>query len=383
MFLACLVQFSFFSLAEAEDSQYPVRIFFFHTSGCPHCKDEEKFFKDLEKKYSNIEIHSFEVSSDFKSRNLFEQALTKFNLSGGVPLTIIDDQPIVGFNNAKGIGQKIEDKIIKCSDTPCNSYLNEVLGLAMIEGQVINTEELTKQEDQNQITICGKEFNLKNGPVYFWGIFLGLADGINPCMFSVLLFLITYLLAIGSRKKMIKAGIAFTVTTFIVYFLFMYGIIQIIDVLKVASFARWIIIAFSFAIGLIMIKDFFFYNKWISLEISSKAKPFLEKLVKKGTVFSAVLLAIFSSLIELPCTSGIPLAYISILTTRDCSIPIHLLVYNLFFILPLVIIILGVAFTWTKVEKVEIWRQKSRKYMRLIAGILLLFLAFALLFNWI
>jgi cytochrome c biogenesis protein CcdA/glutaredoxin len=379
--LACLSQLGFFSSAKAEEPQNPVRIFFFHTDSCPHCKDEEKFLEELEKKYSNIEIHGFEVSSDFKNQNLFEQVVTKFNLSGGVPVTIIDDQPIVGFDSAKGLGKKIEEKVVQCSDTPCNSYLNEVLGLSEIEGAEENKEEIKTEE--GQITMFGKEYNLRSGPVYLWGIVLGLADGINPCMFSVLLFLITYLLAIGSRKKMMKAGIAFVITTFIVYFLFMYGIIQIIDVLKIASFARWIIIGFSFIVGLIMIKDFFFYQRWISLEISPKFKPYLEKLVKKGTVFSAILLAIVASLVELPCTSGIPLAYVSILTTRDVSIPIHLFVYNLFFILPLLIIILGVAFTWTKAEKVEAWREKSKKYMRLVAGILLLFLSFALLFNWL
>jgi cytochrome c biogenesis protein CcdA len=378
--LACLLQLGFFSSAKAEESQHPVRIFFFHSDSCPHCKDEEEFLEDLEKKYPNIEIHGFEVSSDFKSQNLFEQAIKKFDLAGGIPLTIIDDQPIVGFDNAKGLGKKIEDKVKKCSDAPCNSYLNKVLGLSEIEGQAVVVEE---SENQEQMTMFGKEVNLKNGSVYFWGVFLGLADGINPCMFSVLLFLITYLLAIGSRKKMIKAGIAFVVTTFVVYFLFMYGIIQIIDVLKIASLARWIIITFSFVVGLIMIKDFFFYEKWVSLGISSKIKPHLEKLVKKGTVFSAILLAIFSSLVELPCTSGIPLAYISILTTGNYSVPIHLFIYNLFFVLPLLIIIFGVAFTWTKAEKVEAWREKSKKYMRLVAGILLLFLSFALLFNWL
>jgi cytochrome c biogenesis protein CcdA len=190
-------------------------------------------------------------------------------------------------------------------------------------------------------------------------------------------------MSIGSTKKAIKAGTAFAITTFFVYFLFMLGIIHIIDVLEIAQQARYAIIIFALVAGLLMIKDFFFYGKWFSLEIPSSCKPKLESLIKKGTIPSVVLLALLASLVELPCTSGLPLAYVSILSAKDVSPAFYLFLYNLFFILPLVLIVAGVALAWSKIEDVERWRERTKKYMRLVAGVILVFLAIALWKNWL
>jgi cytochrome c biogenesis protein CcdA len=196
-------------------------------------------------------------------------------------------------------------------------------------------------------------------------------------MFSVLIFLLTYLLAIGSRKKALKAGLIFTATTFVVYFLLMFGIIKVIDVLAIEKYARGVIVVIALVAGLIMVKDFFFYGKWISLEISARFKPTIERLIKRGTIPSAILLALLSSIVELPCTSVLPLAYAGVLTSRDLSVFWPLILYNIFFVLPLLVIIVAVTFAWAKVENFEQMRVKYRKFMRLGAGLLLLLLALA------
>ncbi len=150
--------------------------------------------------------------------------------------------------------------------------------------------------------------------IAFWAVVLGILDGVNPCMFSVLIFLLTYLIGVGSRKKALKTGLVFAAVTFAVYFSLMLGIFQIVSVLKISSWVRYIAIGIALVLGILMVKDYFFYGKWISLAIPDKHKPTIEKLVKKGTYFSVALLALFASLVELPCTSGIPIAFTSILT---------------------------------------------------------------------
>jgi len=60
-----------------------------------------------------------------------------------------------------------------------------------------------------------------------------------------------------------------------------------------------------------------------------------------------------------------------------------LILYNVFFVLPLLIIVFGTIFVWKKVEKVEEWREKSKKYMRLVAGVLLILLSIAIWNNWL
>lgn len=364
-----------------------VRLYFFHTSTCPHCKEEGKFLEKIKKEYPTLEIQSFLLDEE-KNVSIFKKVINKYNLSGGVPVTIIGEEVIVGFNNEFGIGKEIKKEIEKCFDKNCESFLDEELGLAPLTGGAVNTnnnqEEEKDHDSHKTIQVFGKEICLEeDNSLCFLGGFLGLADGINPCMFSVLMFLLVYLMGIGSSRKAFKAGIAFVITTFFFYLIFMYGLIRIIDILEISQEVRAVVALFAFLAGLVMIKDYFFYGRWFSFEISEKFKPFLERMTKKGTVLSAIVLALAASLVELPCTSGIPLAYVSILSDQEVFVLGYLMLYNFFFILPLLVIVLGTIFVWKKVEKIEEFKERGKKYMRLVAGILLVFLALAIWNNWL
>lgn len=375
--------------SEAQEEKNNVRLYFFHTSSCPHCQKEAEFLDKIKDNYSNLEIHSF-LLDEKKNVPIFKKVVDKFDLSGGVPVTVIGEEVMVGYNNEMGVGRKIKQRIEECSSDNCQSFLDEELGLGILNENPLNSQGASSEEgleenhDYHQtIQVFGKEICLEEGgSLCFLGIFLGLADGINPCMFSVLTFLLVYLMGIGSSKKALKAGIAFIITTFLFYLFFMYGLIKIISVLEIAREVRVAVSIFALLAGLVMIKDYFFYGKWFSFEISNKVKPILEKLTKKGTVASAVVLALLASLVELPCTSGIPLAYVSILSTKDVFALGYLILYNLFFVLPLLVIVLGTIFVWKKVEKVEKWKEDSKKYMRLVAGILLILLSIAIWNGW-
>jgi cytochrome c biogenesis protein CcdA len=374
---------------KASNGSNEVRLFLFHSESCPHCKLELKFVEKLKEKYPNLKVYEYELTKDFRNQSLFRKVTEYYKLDGSVPTNIIGDEPLIGYDDEKGIGAKLEKRIQECSQKDCSSWLDGELGLPALDMKILPEEVKEEAQDINikeadSVRILGKELSFnQQTSVYGMGMLLGLADGVNPCMFSVLIFLLTYLLAVGSRKRALKAGLAFTITTFLVYFLFMYGIIKVVDVLQISDLLRKVVIAFAFFAGLIMVKDYFFYGKGISLEIPAKAKPLIESLIKKGTVPSAVLLAFFSSIVELPCTSGLPLAYISILSKKELHPFWYLAWYNLFFIVPLLVIILGITFAWAKIENFEEWRQKYKKYMRLAAGVLLLLLAFSLWKNWI
>jgi len=385
----------------------PVRLYMFHLDTCSRCHDEHEFLEKVAKKLPHLEVVEFEVSQkNFQNRSFFSNVIQHYELEGGgVPVTVIGDQLIVGFDDEKGKGVEILQQVAQCSTSVCESWIDDTQGSVSTEKVSVNEKtlktlgidpaQLSTIDDQpnqvtqnpgqnNQVRVFGREFNLENqSSTMVIGIILGLADGINPCMFSVLIFLLTYLMAIGSRKKALKAGIIFTVTTFAVYFLFMLGIIKVVDILGVAYWFRWIVIFFALFAGIVMIKDYFFYGKWFSLEIPKRFRPKIQSLIKKGTLPSAFVLALLASIVELPCTSGLPLAYVTILADRQLNPVWYLLIYNFFFVLPLFVIILSVVFAWTKSEKVEEKRIKLRKYMRLVAGVLLVLMALALWQNWI
>jgi len=222
-------------------------------------------------------------------------------------------------------------------------------------------------------------------PIPILGAVLGFLDGaFNPCALSVLFFLAAYLLAIGSRKKALILGLVYSVMVFLVYFLFMYGALNIFFIVGYLEIVKMVIGVVTVAAGLIQIKDFFFYGKWLSLEIPKSAKPTIESLIKRATIPSAILLGIFVSLVEIPCAGGFPLAFLAIISSKTGLENIfYLVIYNFFFVLPLIILTLVLYFGFIQIEKAEKARLKLRKYMRLISGVVLLALGLSILMRWI
>ena len=278
---------------------------------------------------------------------------------------------------------KNTNPIVDCTDDINNTW-NDDANITIINNKTWDIEDQTwdnvDDTNENQTTkIFWKEISLdKVGPVLF-GIALWFADWINPCMFWVLIFLLTYLVSIGSRKKVLYSWLIFVVTTFVLYFAIMYWMHKLLFntnfFLKYISTVKYVIWCLAIVLWLLEIKDFFWYGKWISLAIPKWAKPTLEYVTKKWTYMSAFILAVLSTFVELPCTIWIPLAYVWAVWTK-INIFAALWIYNFFFILPLIIIILGIyygisAFK-TKDWDLAINKVSNKKIMRLVAGIILI-----------
>jgi cytochrome c biogenesis protein CcdA len=224
-------------------------------------------------------------------------------------------------------------------------------------------------------------------PIFLFAIGLGLVDGIlNPCALSVLFFLVAYLLAIGTSKKCLRIGIAYSSVVFVVYFLFMYGVLNVISIIGFIEIIKIIVASVLIVAGLLSLKDFFFYGKFVSLEIPKFAKPKIERLIKMATLPSAILLGVLVSFVEIPCAGSFPFAFITILAERGIvgtTAVLYLLLYNFFFVIPLILLVLIFYFGLQKVEKAEELRLKTRKHMRLVTGLILIVLGLAMLLRWI
>lgn len=229
-------------------------IYFFWGQGCPRCADEESFFEKLQQKYSQLEIRYFEVYNSKENQDLFRKVAQAYNTSAmGVPMTFIGKDFIVGFASENITGKQIENLIQNCLDRICPSP-GDILAAGGID-------KCTREEEDVCISLFGREIKISSqSSLLFLGIILGLADGINPCMFSVLLFLLTYLLAIGSKRKAIKIGLVFTIGVFAIYFLFMLGMINLIGLIGVIQKIKIIVAVLALIAGLVMIKDFFAFG---------------------------------------------------------------------------------------------------------------------------
>ncbi len=221
---------------------------------------------------------------------------------------------------------------------------------------------------------------------------LAIADSINPCELSILTLILVSILTKfpRERKKILQIGLAFIATMFIVYLiygLFLVNIFKSITQLAVAKL--WIYKIFG-ALGILLgamnIKDFFKYGSLgFVTEVPRKWRPKMKEMIAKiSSVKGAAIIGLFCALFLTPCTIGPYILCCGLLEPLQIaqSIP-WLLLYNLIFILPMIIITLIIYFGFSTVDNVYGWREKNLRIMHLITGIILVLIGLALIFGWL
>ncbi len=221
---------------------------------------------------------------------------------------------------------------------------------------------------------------------------LALVDAVNPCAFAVLLLLLTAILAYnpGNRRSVLLGGLMFVTAVFAMYFIYglvfirFFQLIQTLNVVKIWLFRALAITAIIF--GLLNIRDFIKYKPGgIGTEMPLMLRPKMQAMIARVTSPKGAFLAgIMVTLFLLPCTIGPYVIAAGILSVFDmlANIPV-LIVYNLIFVLPMMVIV-GIVYLGLRgVKDVEEWKNRHITKLHLIAGILMLFVGVALLMGWV
>ena len=176
----------------------------------------------------------------------------------------------------------------------------------------------------------------------------------------------------GSSKRALRAGLIYTFVVFIVYFLSGLGIFRVIQ--SFTSMTHYIYLAAGvlvLTLGLWQFKDVFLPKVGPTLQISSKAKPVIGNIIHKGTIPAMILLGIIVSLFELPCTGGIYLGILTLMSiNKTFAIP-YLLLYNLIFVLPLIILTVMI-YKGMSPKILQRWNLRQRNWMKIGAGVVLI-----------
>lgn len=203
-------------------------------------------------------------------------------------------------------------------------------------------------------------------------------DSINPCAIGVLLFLATVMLKVSSQRgALLRLGTVYITTVYIVYTLSGLGLIWFQYELIQRGFAEIVGVTVGglvVALGLIEIKDFFWYGTGISLEIPPRYKEKITEMAQTISMPGMITIGGFVALVELPCTGGPYLAITAILAKSfDMQAFLYLLLYNVIFVLPLVVILVMIYYGATTL-RLKKWREAKRKWMNLASGLLMIVL---------
>ncbi len=352
-----------------------VRLFFFYSEGCESCREiKTEVLPLLQQKYGqNLEIKSLEISSISNYELLLKlerQSGRKINKTP--PLIFIGQDVLAG---ATVIRENLDVTIRKYQHLGKTNFsdtiLSEIPGL------------------KSKVTEAFQKISLL-------ALITGaLVDGINPCAFTTLVFLISYLALIGRKgKQLLLSGFLFSFGVFAAYFLAGIGVLEFLNQLHAFQFIdkalRWLVIVIAVLFGILNLYDYFVLKsekkERLKLGLGNHLKQKIHVLIrteKHSTGYvSGLLLGAMVGLLELPCTGQVYFPIIMMVREEN---PIrikaigYLLLYNSIFILPLIVVFTGVYSGFSSGNLTKLIQDHLAKVKLLTS---LFFFGLALLLVW-
>ena len=361
-----------------------VNIYLFYSELCSTCKAEKEYLDEYSKN-NNVNVILYEVTKNEENAKLLNNVRTALkNKELTTPYTVIGTMGLTGFSDT--IQLHIENAVEKYSN---EEYVDIV---DVVKNNLDVDYEIDYPEGDFKLPILGK-IDPKGVSLPIVAIIVGFIDGFNPCAMWVLLFLISMIIGMKNRKKMWIIGLTFLITSALIYLGFMLAWLQVAITLTQISWIRLIIGLIALIGGCINLVSYYKERKkenGCHVVDSKKRKSILKKInsiIKnadeeketfwktQGTFILALIgiigLAISVNLIELACSSGLPLIFTQILALNDLnSIQyfLYILLYVIFFLID-DIVIFAIAMKSLKVTGIS---TKYNKLSHLIGGILML-----------
>lgn len=323
----------------------PIYIVFAYAPGCPHCEALNSYLGNLSLKY--------ELRVTYLNAITNQTALSRYLSRYGVPQQYWNSVPILFVNGTYCAG-----------DTPCEAFMSQNIAAFAASGTQMPSPGLGGLGMVSIAELTG----------------LALVDSINPCAFAVLIFFLSTLFMRDPNKRyrILLGGVAFALGIFAFYIsigvLLLMGIKSALAVTSLKS--NYIYGAFgvlTIAMGLLNLSDYFL-PKGFAIKIPKRWKPSLmDTMTRLVSIPAAFVAGVLVTAFLLPCITGPYLVAGSLLTGLQLGTAVlWLAYYNALFVLPMLIITVLVYASFTSIERAHELREKNKRRLRLIAGVLLI-----------
>jgi len=356
-----------------------VELDYYYTPGCRSC--EEFLSSELPKLEAG-----YGVRADLKRRDLMEGAayeeLDAFASSLGTKVRAI---PSLRIGNILLQGdQEIRDRLPGILYS--RAWTHEVSGTAgAATGAASGTAASAAAEKGS-----GAEASV--GLAILPVIAAGLIDGINPCAFTTLIFLLASLALAGwGRRDVLAIGSLFTLGVFLTYFGVGFGLfaaLRAASAIAIVGIAlRWVLVAVLVAFAALSVYDYTRIKAGKSsemlLQLPNSLKLRIHASIRARAKTAALagssfVLGIVISIFEFACTGQVylpTLAYLARAKGRTDAV-LLLLLYNLCFIAPL-LVVFGASYLGVSSKRITQMFQKRMGAIKL--GLAAVFLVLALL----
>lgn len=363
-------------------------LYYFWGEGCPHCAKAKPFLQELQRKYPELKVESWEVLEHRENIPLLmRMAKERGREAIGVPVFIIGKHYLSGFSEQTPaqLEGAVKEALQAQATLPAAPNAATPTPHPIAPQAPAPQSIAPKGADRLRVPGLG-ELDPQRYSLPFFTLVIASLDSFNPCAFFVLFFLLSLLIHARSRRRMLLIGGVFVLVSGVLYFLFLaawLNLFLIVGSLPAITTAAGILALF---IGLINAKDFFLFHQGITLSIPEGKKPKLfarmRRLLKAESLPSLLagsgVLAVAANSYELLCTAGFPMVFTRALTLHRLTAAgyyFYLALYCLVYVVPLAAIV--VIFTVTLGgKKLSEWQGRV---LKLVSGLMMLGLAVVLL----
>lgn len=206
----------------------------------------------------------------------------------------------------------------------------------------------------------------------------GLMDGINPCAFTVLLLFITAMLATlqageqtvnAVRLRLVGMGSIYIAAIFLTYLALGVGVLKSLDFFTRQHVPARLGALLAVLFGLWMLKDYFLPDLGWRLQAPTKASELARRSARKATVPALIGGGFLIGLCTVPCSGAVYLGVLSLLALQPTALLGYgyLVLYNLVFVLPLVVILIAASARPT-LSRLAHWNLHHKERVRLALG---------------
>lgn len=358
-------------LTTGADGQPRIQLYFFWSQTCPHCLAAHPHVEALPHTRPWLEVQALEVSRQPDNVRRFAQLAARLGEQpAGVPSFFFCGQMMVGWDAATGM--QLDHELDAC-------YAR------LLAGQPVIAPTGLARGERIELPFFGSIETSRLSLPALTVVLAGL-DAFNPCAFFVLLFLLSMMAHQKNRQRMLLIGGVFVAISGLMYFAFMAAWL---NVFQLFGHLAWVTLAagcLAVMVGVLNIKDFFWFQQGLSLSIPEAKKPELFRRARAilqaehlpAMLAATAFLAIAANFYELLCTAGFPMVYTRLLTLADLSVAERhawLAIYNLIYVLPLAAIVLVFARTLGARKLTE----REGRLLKLLSGLMMLGLGLLLL----
>ena len=351
------------------NGEISVKLWFFWSSECKHCQHARPVIESFSRENAWLQVESRELIGQPENRALFREMASRFGQQAlSVPAFFYCRTMLTGFDSEETTGKLLLKQLKTCKR-------------GLEQGAALPGTRLAGQQEMS--TVMGIDTN--ELPLPLLTVIIAGLDAFNPCAFFILLFLLSLVIHVNSRRRMLLIGGVFVLFSGLVYFVFMAAWLNIFLLIGALGWVTIIAGFIAAGMGIINIKDAFI-SAGPSLSIPEHAKPGLFARMRDllnsrnlpAMVFATVILAIAANSYELLCTSGLPMIYTRLLTLENLPISayyLYLAFYNLIYILPLLVIVVVFVMTLGS-RKLQPYEGRA---LKLLSGMMMFLLGLVLL----